>query len=278
MYHMLYLNEPVPNIVNALVRARSMVHLYYLPNAKKEPSDTQLKSILCLDLKSSNLSCCSGGKAIVTTSDFNEAITELAAILQLFFGEPLATALWSLYRDLNALSRLFASLTVTDRVEIVARAFSLLLFPYPAQVHLPVWPTADSPLCQSRSAFSATNDDPYIAAVINASVQRALASSIDTAFSTAGQLPATRPRKRGRTETKTSTESQPSDPNHNWKNKTTDVPKPPHIAGRLPCFDWLDNSCSTTDCPRPHQYPHTTTAAVKTALKTWFVANKTRKT
>ena len=57
-------------------------------------------------------------------------------------------------------------------------------------------------------------------------------------------------------------------------DKTDAVPKPPRMTGKMPCFDWINKSCSVTDCPRPHQYTNGVTAAQKAALKVWIAANK----
>ena len=278
-YHELYLHDTIPNMVNALARAGSMVSTFYLPRPTKEPTAASLKSILLLDFKTSNLSCCSGMKPILTTSDFDAAICELAAVLKLIFGDPLSTALWSLYRDLKDLAGVCPSLTVSDKVAIVTRAFNLILFPSSTQIALPLWPSPDDNQSLVGIAFSVNRDDPHIVAVVNASLQRAFTATINSVPS-ATRPPRSRNDKRPRSTDSTTAGTATSlpDPNSNWADKTNDVPSPPRVGGKLPCFDWVIGICTANHCRRPHQYPPSTSTAVKDAVSAWIVAHKVRKT
>ena len=118
----------VPNNLYAFGRVARLMNDYYTLD-DDAPSFEIQKALLFLNVRADNFSCCSGGKPVVTASDFITAVEKLGEALGLMFGVQLPSAMSALYQCVVAIVNRYPRLPVKDRVSLFTRAFNLLVIP-----------------------------------------------------------------------------------------------------------------------------------------------------
>lgn len=288
-YTDMYSASPTPTLEAATTTFHNQLRPFYNDSPNRAPSKEQLHVVMTLTFTVDSLSCCSGGhgKPVASHQELIIALAAIARAVRVFFGDTnkhcdLADAIAALQIDLIELLLEYHMIPVSAFAQRAVDAFQQLLS-RENDVNFPV----DSPLVDYLQAyFHVPSNDAMFLRSVRSYERNTLLSLTQAAAAAATSAP--RP-KDAAAAAKTSARISATDPNSVWENSVAKPPKIPALhqplpAGpsgastkrfTVPCYSWVNGTCSNPQCPRPHGYHAEEPAANVATFAAWVKANKT---